>query len=240
MLQAGHYILLIVILTIIGWGFNKAAVNAQDNDDRRKKVLRGYTTFIGIWVLYVSVLAGTGFLADFSLPPKVVLFVILPAFGIIGWFFTAKRFKELIVAFPIALTVYYQSFRVVVEILIWGIAKDGVGPDLVTFEGRNFDILAGLTAPVIGYLAYSRKVISHKVVIVWNVLCLALLANIVFIFMSLIVKPQIWGYDEVPIGLDFPRLPYVYIAAAFMPTAVFMHVFSIKKSLHAIKQNAPM
>lgn len=238
MLQAGHYILLIVILTIIGWGFNKAAVDASYSDDRRKKILRDYTMFIGGWILYVSILAGTDFLADFSLPPKVVMFVILPAFAIIGWFFTAKKNKALIAAFPIALTVYYQSFRVIVEILIWGLAKEGIGPDLVTFEGRNFDILVGLTAPVIGYLAYSRKVLSHKAVIVWNVLCLGLLANIVFIFMSLIVKPQLWGYNEVPIGLDFPRLPYIYIAAAFMPSAVFMHVFSIKKSLHAIKQNA--
>ncbi len=235
MLQAGHYALLLVILIAIGWAMNQAAINAEYTAERRNRYVLGYTVFIALWVGYVSILAGTGFLADFSLPPKLVLFVVLPAFAIIAWFFIAKRFRDIIDAFPIAFTVYYQSFRIVVELLILGLYKEGLGPELITFEGRNFDILAGLSAPIVGYLAYNRKVLSHKAVIVWNICCLLLLANIVFIFISLIVRPQLWGYESIPISLDFPRLPYVYIAAAFMPTAVFMHVFSIRKSLKAIR-----
>ncbi len=236
MLQAGHYTLLIVILIAIGWAMNKAAINARYTAERRNRFVLGYAAFVALWIGYVSGLAGTGFLADFSLPPKLVLFVVLPAFAIIAWFFTAKRFKDIIDGFPIAFTVYYQSFRIVVELLILGLYKEGLGPELVSFEGRNFDILAGLSAPIVGYLAYNRKVLSHKVVIVWNICCLLLLANIVFIFISLIVRPLLWGFDSIPISLDFPRLPYVYIAAAFMPTAVFMHLFSIRKSLKAMRQ----
>lgn len=238
MLQTGHYILLVVILVVIGFGFNRAATNASYTEDKRKKLLYGYTAFIAVWVLYVSVLASTGFLADYSLPPKIAVFTILPAFGIIGWFFRVKKFKNIILAFPISLTVYFQSFRIIVELLIWGIAKEGFTPELVSFNGRNFDILAGLTAPIIGYWAYSRKAISHKVVIIWNICCLMLLVNIVFIFLSLIIKPEIWGYSDIPITMDFPRLPYVYIAAFFMPAAVFMHIFSIKKSLFQIRKSA--
>ncbi|HEY9178320.1 MAG TPA: hypothetical protein VIN07_11540 [Flavipsychrobacter sp.] len=235
MLQAGHYALLLVILIAIGWAMNMAAINAGYTTERRERFVMGYTIFMVLWISYVSILAGTGFLADFSLPPKVVVFVILPAFVIITWFFTARKFRDIIDGFPIAFTVYFQSFRIMVELLILGLYKEGLGPELVSFEGRNFDILAGLSAPIVGYLAYSRKVLSHKAVIVWNICCLLLLANIVFIFVSLIVRPQIWGYDSIPISLDFPRLPYVYIAAAFMPAAVFMHVFSIRKSLKAMR-----
>lgn len=235
MLQLGHYTLLLVILMAIGWAMNKAAINAAFTSVRRNRFVLGYTVFIALWVGYVSILAGTGFLADFSLPPKLVVFVILPAFAIITWFFTARKFRNIIDGFPITFTVYFQSFRIMVELLILGLYKEGLGPELVSFEGRNFDILAGLSAPIVGYLAYSRKVLSHKAVIMWNICCLLLLANIVFIFISLIVRPQIWGFESIPVSLDFPRLPYVYIAAAFMPTAVFMHVFSIKKSLKAMR-----
>lgn len=235
MLQAAHYALLLVILIAIGWAMDKAAINAGYTTELRKRFVMGYSIFIVLWISYVSILAGTGFLADFSLPPKVVVFVILPAFAIITWFFAARKFRDIIDGFPIAFTVYFQSFRIMVELLILGLYKEGLGPELVSFEGRNFDILAGLSAPIVGYLAYSRKVLSHKAVIVWNICCLLLLANIVFIFVSLIVRPQIWGYDSIPISLDFPRLPYVYIAAAFMPAAVFMHVFSIRKSLKAMR-----
>lgn len=238
MLQSGHYLLLIIILIIIGWGFNKAALNAGYSDEKRARFNRGYVLVMTAWIIYSSALAATGFLQDFSLPPRLPLFIVLPAFGIIALFFTRKKFIPVIAAFPIALTVYYQSFRIVVELLIWGLYQKGIGPELVTFEGRNFDILAGLSAPIVGYLAYNRKVISHKVVIAWNICCLLLLANIVFIFISLIVLPSFWGYEVTPVSAEFPTVPYIFIASAFMPTAVFMHVFSIKKSLQAIKQNA--
>lgn len=238
MLLLSHYILLAVILTIIGWGFNKAASTAGYNTQEKRKLIRGYTLFIALWIGYVSTLAATGFLADFSLPPKFVLFVVVPAFVVIGTFFSIKRFKNIISFFPIVLPVYYQSFRIVVELLIWGIYKEGMVPELVTFEGRNMDILVGLSAPVVGYLAYHVKWLSHKVVIIWNVCGLLILANIVFIFISLIVKPSIWGFDDIPLTLDFPKLPYVYIAGAFMPTAVFMHIFSIRKSMQALKENS--
>ncbi len=235
MLEAGHYILLAVILCIIGAGFYKAAQKDVFKGSGSNP-FKGYVIGMTLWIAYVSVMAGSGFLADFSLPPKFVLFIILPAFVIIGWFFTAKRNKTIITSFPIALTVYYQTFRIVVEILIWGMTKEGMAPELVSFEGRNFDILAGLSAPVIGYLAYQKKVLSHKSVIVWNFIGLLLLANIVSIFLTLVVKPDMWGYAEVPVSLEFPTLPYVFIAGAFMPTAVFMHIFSIKKSLQAINE----
>lgn len=230
MLQAGHYILLVIILVILGWGFYKAGKKLNN-----KKTLYWYATAISIWMLYVIEVSSSGFLADFSLPPKVVVFVILPAFVFTAIFFSLKRFNATIAAFPIALTVYYQTFRVIVELLILGLYKEGIGPELVTFEGRNFDILAGLTAPIVGYLAYSKKVISHKAVIAWNIVGLLLLANIVFIFQSLLIKPEMWGFSEIPVSLDFTRPPYILIAAVFMPSAVFMHVFSIRKSLAAIE-----
>lgn len=232
MLQAGHYILLVAILIIMGIGFHKAGQKLNS-----KTTLYWYASVVSFWVLYIIELSSSDFLADFSLPPKIVVFVILPAFVFTAIFFSLKRFNATIAAFPIALTVYYQTFRVVVELLILGLYKEGIGPELVTFEGRNFDILAGLTAPIIGYLAYNKKLISHKVVIVWNICGLLLLANIVFIFQTVIIKPEMWGFNEVPVSLDFTRLPYIFIAAVFMPSAVFMHVFSIRKSLAAIKQN---
>lgn len=235
MLHAGFYLLLAAITLIIGAGFRKAAQNAGYDNARTNKVMGRYILFSIGWIVYVSIMAGSGFLADFSLPPKMVVCVVLPALLLVAIFFSVKKSANVIAAFPIALTVYYQTFRIFVELLIWGLAKDRVGPDLVTFEGRNFDILAGLSAPIIGYLAYHKKVLSHKTVIAWNIVCLLLLANIVFIFISLIVNPVMWGYNDIPVSYDFTRVPYIYIAGMFMPTAVFMHVFSIRKSLQALK-----
>lgn len=240
MLQVGFYTLLSVVLFILGFGFNQAAINAGYTDDKRRKFIGGYALLMGVWLIYVHLVGASGVLKVFSLPPRMPIFLILPAFMMIFWFFRAKKFKPIFNAFPTSLTVYYQSFRIFVELLILGTAIEGLGPYLATFEGRNFEILAGLSAPIIGYLAYTRKTIGPMAVIVWNICGLLLLANIVFIFLSASAFPEFWGFAEPPFTPEFTNTPYIYIASVFMPSAVFMHVFSIRKSLHAIKQNASL
>lgn len=235
MLQAAFYTLLIIVFLLFWQGFRIAKVGLQNNGGSHFNVMRTFFTITTVWVAYVMIISGSGFLADFTLPPKMVLFVVLPALLFTVVFFSIKSTAKVIDAFPIALPVYFQTFRIFVELLIWGLYQEGIGPDLVTFEGRNFDILAGITAPVVGYLAYNKKVLSHRVVLIWNFACIGLLANIVFTFVSLVVRPQFWGYEQVPISPEFTKPPYIFIAAVFMPAAVFMHVMSIRKNLGIIK-----
>lgn len=235
MLQAAFYALLIIVFLLFWRGFSQANLRFQNSDGSHANVMRTFLTIATVWVAYVMVISGSGFLADFSLPPKMVLFVVFPALLFIAVFFSIKKTKAIIDAFPIALPVYFQTFRIFVELLIWGLYQEGVGPELATYEGRNFDILAGITAPVVGYLAYNKNVLSQRAVLIWNFACLALLANIVFIFISLVVRPQLWGFEQVPISTDFTKPPYIFIAAVFMPSAVFMHVMSIRKTLNAIR-----
>ncbi|MCB0699080.1 MAG: hypothetical protein H6551_05220 [Chitinophagales bacterium] len=238
MLETGHYILLVVILFVIGLAFAKACDNAGYSVERKKKFLRGYTLLVSLWVVYLFIIGKSGVIATFELPPRLPQFVILPAFIIIFWFFNAKRFKEIINAFPIELTVYIQSFRIFVELLILGLYYRGIGPEQITFEGNNFDIVAGLTAPIIAYLVYKRKILGHFEIIVWNILSIILLTNIVGIFLTLAFKPEVWGYDVTPISLEFTEPPFIYIAGVFMPVAVFLHIFSLKKSFVAISKKA--
>lgn len=232
MLPVAFYTLLVVVFLVLGRGFYKAGAAYASGS---RTIMYRYLALTAGWVLYVLLMSGSGFLADFSLPPKMVLYVVLPALLFTVVFFTIRKTSPIIAAFPIALPVYFQTFRVFVELLIWGLYKEGIGPELVTFEGRNLDILAGITAPIVGYWAYNRKVLSHKVVLVWNIMGLLLLANIVSIFITLIVMPQLWGYEQVAIDVKFTTPPYIFIAAVYMPVAVFMHVMSIRKTVVALK-----
>lgn len=235
MLELAHYLLLVAILLLLGRGLQEAAERAGYSTASKKKLIIGYTAFVLLWTVYVIVIGLSGIITTFSLPPRMPIFVILPAFGIIAWFHSARRFKTIRDHFPIELTVYLQSFRIFVELLILGIYYKGIGPQIATFEGQNFDILAGLTAPVIGYLAYYRKVIGAKVVLLWNICCLLLLANIVFIFITQAFFPEFWGYNIPQVSVEFTRPPYLFIAAVFMPFAVFLHMFSIQKTIKLIR-----
>jgi hypothetical protein len=225
MLEAGYYLLLIACILIIGAGFDRAIKKSGLNN----KFLVGYYLFFAGWIGYISILSFSGTLTLDVRPPRLPLLIILPAFAIIAWFFISNRFKSIIEAFPLQLTVYYQSFRIVVELLIFGAYIKGLGPVHVSFEGYNFDILAGITAPVIGLLAFRGGKIRSNLLVLWNIGCLLLLANIVIIFNTLILNPSIWGFESTPVKEEMFTLPYLFIAAVYMPTAVFMHVFSLRK-----------
>lgn len=228
MLQIAFYILLFIILLSLGLAFNKALVNAGADKERKGRFLGGYAGLMLILIVCTGSLARMGVYQTTTLPPRLVLLGVLPAFIIIGYFFIAQRFKIIIANFPLQFAIYFQSFRIAVELLIFGAVLQGLGPELVSFNGRNMDILAGLTAPLVSW-AYNRGVIGKNLLLVWNILCLLLLANIVFIFISLLVNPHFWNYATTPISMQFLTIPYIYLAIVYMPVAVFLHIMCITK-----------
>ncbi len=223
MLFPGFALLLTLLLVLLLTGLSRAGVPAT----QRRKYVRNTAAIAALWLMYVATLAGTGFLRDFSPPPRIALFLILPAFAFIAYFFFSKKFDDLIRGIPPAWPVYLQTFRIGVELLILGIYLQGLAPVEPTLEGYNFDILAGLTAPVVGYFGFQRKLAPRWMLKLWNYLGLILLANVVGIFMSLILKPALWGYAEIPVRPEFGAMPYMLIPAVFMPLAFFLHCFSL-------------
>jgi len=191
---------------------------------------------VGLWLGYIATLAHFGVFRNFSLPPRIPLFAVLPAFGFIFWFFKTGRHHRLLHVVPRWQPVAFQTFRIGVEFLIMGAVLRGLGPMEPSFEGYNFDIITGITAPLVALLVYRWKTLSEKWVFWWNVMGLLWLVNVVFIFVSLGVAPQIWGYESIPINPGFGEMPYLLIPAFFMPSAVFMHVFSLLQ-LRAIRSN---
>jgi len=44
----------------------------------------------------------------------------------------------------------------------------------MTFEGSNFDILAGLSAPLVFYLGFVKINLTKNTLLLWNAVCLPL------------------------------------------------------------------
>ena len=100
----------------------------------------------------------------------------------------------------------------------------------MTFEGINFDILSGITAPFIAYLGYHRKVLSKTVLLIWNLICLGLLVNIAFHGILSVPSPfQRFGFEQPNIGLTY--FPYVFLPGLIVPTVLFAHLSSIRQLL---------
>lgn len=179
-----------------------------------------------LWTIYLIVLDHSGVLRQMLNPPRIPLFVILPAFVFIAWFYATGKHRPFTQSIPIWQPVLTQSFRIGVEFLILGIYLKGIGPVQATFEGYNFDIVSGLLAIPVAWLLYRKAGIARAATWTWSILSLLLLANIIFIFNTLVLRPQMWGFTQNPISAEFTQMPYLLIAGFYMPFAVFLHMFT--------------
>ncbi len=67
------------------------------------------------------------------------------------------------------------------EIFLFLMFINGAVPVQMTFEGRNFDIIIGITAPIIAYFSFTKKLWPKIVPLLWNLAGFLLLANIYLI-----------------------------------------------------------
>ena len=233
MLIVLYLVLLVIVLVILFTGINTTA--AKLFPEPGSFIFRTLL-LISIWLAYIFTLSFSGILTSFALPPRVPLLLVLPFIIFLIYFFTRSRFKPLIDSVPPHWLVYFQSFRIGVELLIWYTFMKGVFPHHVTYEGYKFDILAGLTAPVIGYLVAKQATGSKTILIIWNILGLLLLFNVVFIFNTITYFPQLWHHGASILKVKYGMLPLALLAGVFMPAAVFMHVLSLVNIIRQLKK----
>src|SRR6266852_4846815 len=69
----------------------------------------------------------------------------------------------------------FESFRIGVELLVHRLWEDGLVPKLLTYEGGNVDMVFGLSAPIIAWLATTGR-LGLRLAIGWNVLAIRAIA----------------------------------------------------------------
>lgn len=217
MVVAGFYILTVIMV------FTPLMILQKSDDPPKRK--RTYSIIIVGWLIYTTTLSNSGWLDDFSLPPRIPLVIVIPAIVSIIYFTSKNWVKEAISKLKDHQVIYIQSFRIAVELLIYGAFLNGVFPKRATFEGLNYDILVGISALIVGVLV-QRGIIKSKGILIWNIISLAILSITVFSFIS-----AYYFTDTMDGNLGFVRLPYIFLASLLLPFAVFYHVVSIRQQL---------
>jgi len=180
-----------------------------------------------LWQLFIYILSSSGALNSYAFPPLFALAFIIPSFLFTGIFLFRNRNKLWIHNIPEHWIIYFQSFRVLVETLFVLALAQGIFNIQVTIEGYNYDMIFALTAPILAYLVYTKKMLPKKLLVNWNYLGLAVLASVIVLFLISMYKPELFGSEIPLLPLDAMTYPYVLIAGFLMPTAVFLHVLSI-------------
>lgn len=163
-----------------------------------------------------------------SVPPKIFLFGVLPSILTIIIVFATQKGRYFIDSLPLVNITYLHIVRIPVELVLFWLFLNKAVPELMTFQGRNFDIIAGITAPFIAYLGFTKGNLSRNFILIWNFICLGLLLNIVVnAFLSAPSPLQKFAFDQANIAILY--FPFSWLPTFVVPVVLFGHLVSIRQ-----------
>lgn len=213
------FIVTVMLTYLLFWKLIKASISSKSS------LIIGVIAFF--WILLQSLLSYSLFYYETAsqTPPPFPFMGFIPVFVFMFILFLNKKGSLFIHSLDLKKLTLMSIVRIPVEIVLWMLYLNSSIPKIMTFEGQNLDIIAGITAPIAYYIYTKTK--SKNILIGWNIIGLLLLLNIVitaiFSFPTIIQK---LAFDQPNIGLLY--FPYFLLPAFVVPVVFFSHFASIK------------
>lgn len=185
---------------------------------------------LSLWLLFQMLLSLRGFYYTDtrSIPPRFAL-LIGPPLVLIFCLFATRGGRRFIDSLPLVPLTLLSIVRITVEITLYSLYLHKYVPELMTYTGRNFDLISGNAAPFIAYAIYN-KLLSKKVILLWNIIGLGLLLNIVVnAVLSAPLAFQQFAFDQPNVALLY--FPFVWLPSFIVPVVLFTHLVGIRRAL---------
>lgn len=160
-----------------------------------------------------------------ALSPKLLL-LILPSTLLPLLYLLTKRGKSLIHDADDDFLHYIHTVRIAVEFVLLWLHKAQYLPVELTFEGWNYDIIIGMTAPFIAQMGFQKKLLTRNIIIGWNILGMLFLANIVINAALSVPGPLHLLSHDMP-NLAVSKFPYQLLPTLVVPALLFSHVVAL-------------
>ena len=195
---------------------------------RASQQSKALTLVIFIWLTIQSLLSLTHFYTNTqAMPPRFVFLILPPVLLLLALLLTQKG-QQFLNKFDPGILTLLHVVRLPVELVLLGLAIHQAVPFLMTFEGRNFDIISGLTAPFVYYFGFVKNQLPKAVLLLWNLACLGLLGNIVVHGVLSVPTPfQQFAFDQPNVALLY--FPFNLLPAIVVPLILFAHVVTIRQ-----------
>jgi len=176
-----------------------------------------FSLLLLVWLSITGALASRQAFSDFQRVPPLLPICILIALGTVTAIALTTR-----QGIPLAWLIGYQAFRIPVEIFLHLGYLAGFVPVQMTWGGRNFDVLTGLAAIPIAWLAH-RHALPKWAAYVWNIVGFALLLNIMSIAFLSFPTPLRQFHND-PANVFVTQIPFVWLPTILVPAAWFGHI----------------
>lgn len=158
-----------------------------------------------------------------ALPPKIFLFGLFPILLTTIILFSLKNFRNAIESISLDSLILFNAIRIPVEIVLHQLYIDKQVPQLMTYEGVNFDIISGVFALILFALRRVGKAEYSRALYLWLVVASGLLLNIVIRGILSVPTPfQKFGFEQPNIALI--NAPYSLLPTFIVPMVIFTHI----------------
>ncbi|MBC7545453.1 MAG: hypothetical protein H7338_22220, partial [Candidatus Sericytochromatia bacterium] len=129
---------------------------------------------------------------------------------------------RLIRGLPRAPLVGFHAFRLPLELMMHRAAAEGVMPVQMSYSGRNFDIVTGITA--LGMAWALRRRVSWGLVFAWNALGTLLLVTVVGIAVGSLPLFHAFGTAPAQLNTWVTHAPFAWLPLILVPAALLGHL----------------
>jgi hypothetical protein len=197
----------------------------HDKAVRRRRAMR-VCAAVAAWLLVTLLAAGSGVLRRFDATPPPFAGLVL-AVVVLGIAVPCSSLGTLLArGLPLWALVVSQVFRFPLELLMHRAYVEGVMPVQMSYSGWNGDILTGISAGLLGWWL-ARGPVPRVVIVSWNVLGLALLANIVTI--AIVSTPVFRWFGDERLNTFVAYPPFVWLPAILVTAALTGHILVWRK-----------
>ena len=224
LLYWGFIVLSVIVAGAVAFGINKTSKTGMG---------RFAFAIAAAWMGLTACLGWTGLLDAWE-PPRM-LFVLFPMLAWLAWS-SRQPWTERLAELPLTILVGFQSFRIIVELLLHQAVLEGVAHPTMTWSGTNLDIAAGVTALLLAPFA-SR--IDPRILQGWNVTMAAVL--VVTVVTGILAAPspfrQIMGNppNGFVVGFPFVWLPTILVVSGWLGHIVLFR--RLRRSIAASKSD---
>lgn len=180
-----------------------------------------------LWLIFQSTLALNGWYMDRKSTPPHLAFPVIANALIITLFFVLPRGRRFIDGLSLNTLLLMHVVRVPVEICLYWLAVEKQVPWSMTFYGFNFDIIFGISAPVIWFLNY-KGILKPVVLKVWNYLALLSVAAVVIRGIGAAPSSiQWWDFSQPNYAVM--HFPFIWLPSFIVPFVILAHLTVIRR-----------